>query len=208
MPATLRTLPIIAAMLAFGLPSGHVSAQSDPDAISWSADRPLVWSDFRGPVDPSAAPNTAATTAVSLNWMYSYRLERGRRRCVFEITEISNDARFHPDDSWAHPEHRTDIILEHEQGHFDLAQVHKLMLDREAAALIGESRNCGHVDATVADVEARVTATVQPVKDRIWGDLQRIQAEYDAATQHGILENVQRQWTARIRDALRRGRWD
>ena len=182
-----------------------LAAAAEP--IPWSEDRPLTWSDFEGEIDPEASADTAAMTAASLNWSFSYSIERGRR-CRFRITEIGTQALFHPDESWVRSEHRTDIILEHEQGHFDLTQVFRLMLDSEADALVGEARSCGRGDATTRDVEPQVERLVQPVREEIWQRLQQVQAEYDAATRHGILEDVQRQWTARIRDAVGRGSWD
>jgi hypothetical protein len=200
----------LAVALCSTLASVAASAQTGAaaGAITWSADRPLQWSDFAGPVNPTAPFDTVAMTAASLNWTYSYQLERSSRRCVFRITEITTEALFHPEDSWARPEHRTAVVLEHEQGHFDLTHVHKLMLDREATALVGDERSCGRRASTAADVESRVAEAIRPLRERIWRDLQRVQAEYDASTRHGILVDAQRQWTARIREALRRGRWE
>src|SRR5690606_12209407 len=126
------------------------AAQGSQDAITWSAERPLTWQDFRGAVNPDAAANTAATTAASLSWSYSYELERSRGRCTYRIKDVATEALFNPRESWVKPAHATAIVLEHEQGNFDLTQLHKMELDRAAVDLEGKRRSCGDPDATLA----------------------------------------------------------
>jgi hypothetical protein len=198
---------VIAAALA-ALCASASAQQTEGEKLAWSGVRPLEWSDFRGPVDPTAADNAAATTAASLNWSYKYRLERSDRGCTYRITEIETEAMFHPQTSWVRPGHANDRVLEHEQGHFDLTQIHKMMLDSEARDLVDEERDCGSRRASLSDVEEKVAEIVTPVRDRVWRNLQRVQEQYDAETQHGILGDAQREWTARIQEALRRGRWE
>src|SRR5690606_480735 len=176
-------------------------AQRSADAIIWSADRPLTWQDFRGPVNPNAPPNTAATTAASLSWTYSYELERSRGRCTYRITDIATEALFNPSESWVKRDHATDIVLEHEQGHFDLTQIHKMELDRAADEIEGRRTSCGDADAALAEVEARVAEEVGPVRERIWQNLQSVQDQYDRETGHGTRVDAQREWTARIQQA-------
>jgi hypothetical protein len=183
-------------------------AQRSADAMIWNAERRLTWEDFRGPVNPGAAVNTAATTATSLGWTYSYELERSRGRCTYRITDIATEALFDPNASWVKPAHATAIVLEHEQGHFDLTQIHKMELDRAASDIEGKRTGCGDPDATLAEVEAKVAEEVGPVRERIWQKLQSVQDQYDRETGHGTRVDAQREWTARIQQALRRGLWN
>jgi len=182
------------------------ATQPGPDSVDWSADRPLVWSDFRGPVDPQAAPRTAAETASSLEFGYSLQVERAGNDCVFEIAEVRTRATFEPRASWVRQGQRSAEVLEHEQGHFDLTQVHRLMLERDARALVGDERRCSD-DDSMAEIETKADELVAPMRDRIWQNLQSVQAQYDAETQHGLLREAQQEWSARIDEALRRGRW-
>ncbi|HEX7081692.1 MAG TPA: hypothetical protein VF329_11815 [Gammaproteobacteria bacterium] len=173
--------------------------------IVWSAGRPLVWSDFRGPVDPDAPPRTAASTSSSLTLGYELEV-RQDRRCTFVITSIETLATFEPSASWVKPGQRTAEVLEHEQGHFDITQVHKMIPDREARGLVGDERRCPS-GAAMEAIQARAAAIVAEVRDRVWADLRDVQERYDAETAHGTQRAAQREWSARIEEALRRGRW-
>lgn len=184
---------------------GCAFGQTDGGVIDWDASRPLTWADFRGAADPDASPRTAALTAASIS--VGYELEvRSNGRCFFEIANVQTEAVFHTERSWVRDGGRTDLVLEHEQGHFDLTQVFRMMLEREAARLVGDARRCPNRDAMAA-AEADAAERVRAVRDPIFLELDRVQAQYDAETGHGTLADVQREWTARIGEALRRGSW-
>jgi hypothetical protein len=171
------------------------------------ANRPLTWSDFRGPVDPDAGPRAAALTAASLSLGYELEVRRARR-CEYEITKIEKSAEFHPQHSWVRDQARTDAVLEHEQGHFDLTEVFRAVLEREANGLIGVARPCGAgADADMTAIEAEVGELVAEVRGRIFAELDQVQRQYDTETGHGTLPMVQRTWTERIKSALGRGAW-
>jgi hypothetical protein len=195
---------IVAASVAAPLLCGAQNGAGE--VFAWESARPLTWSDFRGPIDATASADTVAMTAASLSWKYAYRMESGRRDCTYRLTEISTQATFDPSQSWARMEHRTPTVLEHEQGHFDLTEVFRRMLAAEGAELVDAPHQC-RPNARQTDVEARVAALVEPLRDRIWDELQRVQTAYDDETRHGIDTAVQREWTARIAEALRRGHW-
>ena len=193
-------LPIAGAAVA-----GQALAQEPGEGIRWQANRPLEWADFKGKVDPNADPQAAALTSASVSLGYELEVRSGRR-CEFEIVRIETAAEFHPEHSWVRDGARTAAILEHEQGHFDLAEVFRAILEREAAALAGRPERCP-AGGDMAAVEAEVGRRVGGIRERIFADLERVQAQYDAETGHGTLRDAQRVWTERIRDALRRGSW-
>lgn len=201
-----RLAPLVAvAFIASVGSSGGGLAQQAGNGIPWDASRPLEWSDFRGPVDPDAPPTAAALTSASVSLGYELEVRRNRR-CEFEITKVETAAKFHPENSWVRDEARIDAVLEHEQGHFDLSEVFRSMLEREAGRLVGEPRRCP-AGADMPAIEAEVGELVDDVREPIFDALGRVQAEYDAETGHGMLRGAQREWTTRIGDALRRGRW-
>ena len=88
-------------------------------AIPWSANRPLTWDDFRGPVPPSPGDEGART---------AYSLFYGAR-CAGRKFEFRVVASVLPGESWVSP-----VVLKspplsarslrHEQTHFDLSEVH------------------------------------------------------------------------------------
>jgi hypothetical protein len=177
--------------------------------IIWDATRPLTWNDFRGRVDPSATSERVAMTAASLSWGYEYRIERDERTCVYRITNVRSDAVFDQNESWVRPGHLTAAVLEHEQGHFDLTQIYKVVLDARVEALVDRQRRCegGSLDAASRFTERDAAALMRGLFDEVWEEYLATQAEYDRHTRNGTGTEIQRGWTDSIRQALRSGRW-
>ncbi len=192
-------------ILALAAPSAGAA-----ETLPWRADRPLTWSDFRGEVPQGAAPHRAAMTTTSLGWRFAYQLEWSRGTCRYRITEISASAVFHPDESWVRPEHRNDAILAHEQGHFDITQIHRLMLEHALAPYVGTTGACeGRDEERIsADVQRRLADTLGEVYQRIARNHDRVQADYDRETQHSIDAASQARWQQIIAAALRGEGWD
>ncbi|HEX6994197.1 MAG TPA: hypothetical protein VF339_08620 [Gammaproteobacteria bacterium] len=202
-PAVLASVLLAVGGASIG--ADRALAQQVGEGIRWQADRPLEWSDFKGQVDPNAGPQTAALTSASVS--VGFELEvRGGRRCEFEVLRIETTAEFHPEHSWVRDGARTAAVLEHEQGHFDLAEVFRAVLERQAAALVGRPQRCA-AGADPSAIEAEVNEWIAEIRGQVFDELERVQDQYDAETGHGTLPDAQSVWTARIRQALRRGSW-
>lgn len=178
--------------------------------VIWSAARPLTWADFTGPVARAAAPDNVAVTTASLVWTYEYDVQRSGGRCAYRILDIRSEAVFDGTRSWVRPGHRTAAVLAHEQGHFDITQIHKLAFERAVRDLIGTSDPCRGRSMRRASAEAQtaIAGIVKPIYERIWREHMRLQAAYDTDTRHGIDAEAQRRWLERIAEGLRRGSWD
>lgn len=179
-------------------------------SIPWDAGRSLAWSDFRGAVDPRAAPERVAVTAASLSWGYDYKIERNGDACAYWITGVRAQAVFDQADSWVRPGHRNAAVLGHEQGHFDLTQIYKLILDRRMSALVGDRRPCegDTLEKASRSAEARAAERARIVFEDVWRRHLSTQQAYDGQTRHGLETEAQALWTERIRRGLRLGTWD
>jgi hypothetical protein len=83
-------------------------------------DGPLTKADFAGTRPRGAA--TAAWSEFDYQWKYDYRFEVKNGVHVVRLTALDIWAEFRRDKSWnRRPEDM--LLLDHEQGHFDLAQV-------------------------------------------------------------------------------------
>jgi len=90
----------------------------DGNTIPWSASRRLVWDDFKSRPDNNAT--NAALTSSKIIFNYTYGSEKGFSytiACVFDKTS-----------SWGRI--KTDYILSHEQGHFDVAEIYARKLNK------------------------------------------------------------------------------
>lgn len=189
------------------VPAGGAAAAGE---LPWNDNRPLVWADFRGPV-PHAAPHEhVAMTAAALRWHYAYSLERSGGACAYRITEIRIEALFDPASSWVKPDHRRNNVLAHEQGHFDLTEVHRRMFEAASRAFQQDVRPCrGRNSRKVARfVEGDIAATLGELYERTWDNLERVQNLYDAQTRHGMNAGAQQDWLARIAAALGGAGWN
>ncbi len=196
----MRSLSLICLLVAAARPG----IAADPTPIEWDAARPLTWAEFNGPVPAGAQEHRVASTASSLGWSYAYEIELSENACAFGIVRLDSTALFHPDKSWVRPGHRTAEILEHEQGHFDIA---KLFLEKFQAAtreLVGARQPCDGRSQRQArrDAEREISRQVGTLYEEIWQQYERRQQVYDAETRHGIDREAQASWTRRIAAAL------
>ncbi len=171
-----------AAMPESGGRPGVPAVELLEDAFAWSADRRLMWSDFRG--RPVVTSGAVALTAYYV--AYDLPCHAGR----FAPSVVS---RFLPHASWVKADHLLEPqavqTLRHEQTHFDLSEV---LARRALADLRAVDRPC--------DLD---TAGIQPVLDGFGRRDAEIQRQYDRETGHGTDPRRQQEWDRRVETWLR-----
>lgn len=144
--------------------------------IDWTANRKLVWGDFQG--QPVQNSDNVALTSSHINFQFGY----GGGKFTYSIRCSFDKKR-----SWARV--KSDYILDHEQRHFDIAEIHARKLKK---ALL----NYQYKEATA---EKDVTA----IHDRIMKEHHQMQATYDQETDHSRNESIQAKWEYRIDSTLK-----
>jgi uncharacterized protein DUF922 len=154
--------------------------------IEWSTDRRLAKADFRGRVPRLASMTSLSAVGLEVEW-----------RCEGDALYGMVRATFDPARSWWRPGdasgrgHRADAqLLQHEQLHFDLAQIAARTLQGRFESL---KSACAQPDGRL-DVE-RAVADV----DR---ELQEQQSRYDRETDHGLNGAAQDRWTKAVQRQL------
>jgi len=154
--------------------------------IEWSSDRRLTKADFRGRVPRAAPMASLSAVGLELEW-----------RCEGEELLGMVRATFDPGRSWwrsgdaSGRGHGADLqLLEHEQLHFDLAQVAAQTLQGRFESL---KSACARPDGRL-EVESAVADV-----DR---ELQEQQSRYDRETAHGLNAAAQDRWTKAVRRQL------
>lgn len=190
--------------------TAHAQSLVQPQDIQWSVERPLSWDDFLGAADADASTENVALTAASLRWSYEYNIERDNWNCSYQITDLHAQAIFNQGDSWVKPSHRTAVVLNHEQSHFDLTQIYKLIFDARAHHLINVRNTCegDTIEEAVNFTEGSVVVQAEALFEDVWQRYRSTQETYDDQTLHGVLMETQNLWTERIRRALRLEQWD
>ena len=143
--------------------------------IEWSASRKLTWADFKGSPDPSS--NNAALTSSSITVGFEYT-NKGLKHSI--------KCKFNKLLSWGRI--RNEYILNHEQGHFDIAEAHARLLNKNLKAYVFDSK------------------TVNNDINRIYDDAMKqhvsMQKQYDLVTNHSLDSAEQQKWDKKIATLL------
>ncbi|MDQ2753422.1 MAG: hypothetical protein M3R72_10415 [Bacteroidota bacterium] len=156
-----------------------ISAQ--PDSGKVILDRKLSWSDFTGEVDKSSA--FSAMTYWSINYSYQARWHQSDTAYVTFTIHPRFESK-----SWVKRNLKSDELLQHEQGHYDLAIICAEMLKGKFS-----SYTFFKEDYT-QKIDSIFQSTHQLIK--------QIELQYDTETNHMLNREEQKQWNSNIRKLL------
>lgn len=157
-------------LLGFIFFLGFTKAQ---DKIFWNENRKLEWPDFQSQTKPNTS-QAAATTYCGM----SYLLDSPTKK--FTDKQVKIESFFIPSKSWAHPEHKTDNVLMHEQSHFDIAE----LFARRFRKIISD--------------KSLDTKSLQKYYERIYDDYKTYQQDYETVTNHGRIRDKQLEYSQKI----------
>jgi hypothetical protein len=146
------------------------------ELIDWNADKKLSWSDFKAPIDQSS-PNAALTSTI-MKYDMSYNSNDG---LTFHI-----HCQFDKNTSWVRV--KTDYILSHEQGHFDIAEIYA----RKFNKALKEYKPTSEIKK---DINKIYQQTIHEFHDR--------QVQYDKETNFSINKPEQEEWLKKISSELK-----
>ncbi|MBS9463755.1 DUF922 domain-containing protein [Flagellimonas sp. 389] len=158
------------------------NSQQLEESVLWNPDKRLTWTDFKGKIPPAAVP--AATTASGISYKYSANLIHHEVELDFEV-----NAYFYPNESWYKPEVCDDIILSHEQLHFDISELFaRKMRDKLQRTSFSDN----------------VKAEIRRIYKEILKELKDFQELYDWETNFSRNTKKQLEWNNKIAKALDR----
>ena len=175
------------------------------DEIEWSLERRLTRGDFKGRAPAAASDTSLSSISIDSSW----ECERGglvaAARATFDPSRswwrsaggsVWGNAGERTSSSQAQQEARRSVLqrdlqlLEHEQLHFDIAEV----VVRKIRARFADFKN--------ACDEAGGTDQIHQMVVEADRELQAEQQQYDRETSHGRNARAQEQWKRRIRVLL------
>ncbi len=141
--------------------------KEDTDAIPWEEERLLTWADFK------CAPvrNTEAVASTNTSLGLAYQLTSGK--LTYQIT-----CSFSKTKSWGLL--KTDYILAHEQGHFDITEIYARKLHHALQAYQLKTKTFQQ------DVNA--------IYKKIVWEKENFQNMYDGQSDHSRNKKVQANW--------------
>lgn len=155
-----------------------LNAQYDDDSILyWTKNRLLKWSDFQGKV-PINCGNTKAISTPnikSINYFRNGKIKNIKILCYFEMNN-----------SWT--KDTTALLLEHEQVHFNLAEVYARKIRKAFSLLKAQNKDNFEIYNDT-------------IKNMLFENHKR-QTEYDYETKHGTDSKQQDKWNKQISKEL------
>jgi hypothetical protein len=152
-----------------------VTSLSYDNLVEWSASRKLRWEDFKGIPNPSSTNAALTNSSITVEFGYNHKGLTHSIKC-----------RFNKSLSWGRI--KNEYILNHEQGHFDIAEIHARLLHK---ALLNYKFN-----------SATVGKDVNTIYNGVMNDHVETQKTYDLETNHSIDSAQQRVWDVKIAKLL------
>lgn len=154
--------------------------QDVSEKIIWHEDHKLTWDDFRA--EPRHDVGFVASTNTGINFGYSFTISER------EVTvEYSVESFFSPNKSWFLRGRVSQHVLNHEQAHFDISELHARILRKKLDARKFSKNVKSEIEGIYLQVEAQRKA---------------MQQKFDAETDHS--QNIEKeiQWEKRIAKQL------
>jgi len=147
--------------------------------ILWQ-ERKLTWKDFTE-VPSSKRGGFKAETNSGLR--YSAGEENGK-------IVIKVECYFNPFESWVVKGKETDYLLNHEQRHFDISEIHARLLRQRLEKINNKPIR--------AFIESGDGPRMQEIYEQTFNDLLKMQDVFDEDTSHSIKTDQQKIWDAKI----------
>jgi hypothetical protein len=180
-----------------------ISMAGAQTTIEWSRDRKLARSDFRGRVPARAVPAALSSLYIETEWTCEEGALAAKARATFDPalswwregsqnvwSENGGRAPQGGFENRVPASERERQLLEHEQVHFDLAELAVRKLRKRFDELRQVCREPGGTDAVVK-------AIAQADED-----LQKEQARYDSDCAYGVNTGAQKRWAQRVAKEL------
>jgi hypothetical protein len=152
----------------------------EEEAILWNPEQRLTWANFKA--EPPKNSEIAATTASGLSYQFSTTEKNGK----YELDYIVGTY-FYPDRSWYQSNICDEVILSHEQLHFDISELYARKMRKI-------------MDNTT--FTKNVKAEVKAIYREINKELAEFQQVYDHETNYSRNIEQQLSWNKKIKEAL------
>ena len=159
-----------------------------PELRAYSAG-PLKRDDFRGKPDYSASGQ--AYTDVQVKFNYELDLQRDRRGIEARLVSLTAHSFFMPQSSWWKLESTDPQLLDHEQGHFDIAEICAQRVQLTFAKSIAKGRGLTGRGTSKQDAIEKLKKKIDQVMELANRQTVEQSKEYDAMTRHGIMPREQ-----------------
>lgn len=169
---------IICVIIAYVVFCSFYQQTTDNTQIYWTNSKRLSWDDYL------ANPDTQDTSNLALTY-YGIACSMKTKKDSVAITVRSL---FDKSKSWVKPADRTDSLLMHEQGHFDITEIYSRILKKTLQE--------------TSFKKAVLSADFNQLYKMNAVNLNAEQGIYDEETDHGRIALKQTEWEKKIKERL------
>ncbi len=168
--------------LLFLFSAFFLQAQEEVDKIFWEQDG-LTWVHFEA--QPDETSSFHANTNAGLSYSWGFKNINGLIELEYEVKSY-----FNPKGSWVRKASRNIHLLQHEQLHFDITELHARKLKKRLA------------DVNVNELGKQPGEVLNGYYKIIDKERTLMQQKYDRETNHSIDKNAQARWQGYIAKEL------
>jgi hypothetical protein len=170
-----RPLPVAKKIVPTEIVAPVAKPEESNDFIPWSLDQRLIWEDFQ--CEPKKGTDAVASTSTTLG--IAYEISDGHM--TYDIT-----CNFSKQKSWGLM--KTDYILAHEQGHFDITEIFARKLHQALQNYVFNKRT--------------FKKDINEIYQSVVKEKEEFQKAYDEQTDHSRNRKVQYEWLNQIQQLL------
>lgn len=152
-----------------------------PTEIPWKSSNQLKWSDFKR--EPVKSSEYFAVTNSGIKYSWSSSFDGTSYAFSFEVNSY-----FNPNESWVKKGKKTDELLNHEQLHFNISELH-------ARSLRSKLNNFEFTDDFKTEIDSIYNLVRKEENDA--------QELYDNETNHSLNKEEQKRWNKLIKAELK-----
>ncbi|WP_034061964.1 DUF922 domain-containing protein [Lacinutrix jangbogonensis] len=172
-------------ILIFFIAFQNVVISQEESTISWKPTLKLSWLDFQGEVSPDVYGK--ANTSYKIEIVPADVLVDEQDN-IQDYEKLTVDARFYKKQSWTTVLVSDTIVLNHEQLHFDIAELFARKVRKRFRELQKEK-------------EARFSVYSKEY-GVLWRACRKYQKQFDFETDHGRALDLNKTWSNKIKEAL------
>ncbi|MDH3501799.1 MAG: hypothetical protein OEL69_04745 [Nitrosopumilus sp.] len=168
---------------------------SNQNILPWSKDYFLDWSDFRAESNPAVFED--AYSVIKYRFTWTLNSESFGSKISFSIKNVQLSPEFHRQLSWVRTSMATLKLLNHQQGHFDLAELLRDEITKKIKDTIENKLYPTRGQNEEQQKQfAREDSGTMIAKELEKGEkyLSEKQKEYDALTDYGQIESKQAEY--------------
>ena len=169
--------------------------------IEWSKEKFLNWSDYKAELNPSFFED--AHSAIKYRHTWTVKSDNVDGQIQFHIENIQLTTEFFPLLSWVRLSQANLMLLKHEQGHFDLAELFRFKIT-EDLQMIFEAKKFsvrGHTQEQQKQFAREYSnMLISKEIEKLQKYIFQKQEEYDKYTNYGQIVEKQLEYDERLKE--------